>query len=69
MGRLSYKQIMAVQLGKGDLLCIVRGLILERIRESFCWEWCAVSDQKTSKFSVSHWEESMIGHGSVNGVY
>jgi hypothetical protein len=29
----------------------------------------AVFDQKTSKFFVSHQEESMAGHVNVNGVY
>jgi hypothetical protein len=29
----------------------------------------AVCDQKTSKFFVSHWEESMAGHMGVKGVY
>jgi hypothetical protein len=29
----------------------------------------AVCDQKTSKFFVSHWEESMAGHVGINGVY
>jgi hypothetical protein len=29
----------------------------------------AVCDQKTSKFFVSHQEESMAGHVGVNGVY
>jgi hypothetical protein len=27
------------------------------------------SDQKTSKFFVTHQEESMVGHVSVKGVY
>jgi hypothetical protein len=29
----------------------------------------AVCDQKTSKFFVSHWEESMAGYVGINGVY
>jgi hypothetical protein len=29
----------------------------------------AVSDQKISKFFVSHVEESMAGHVGINGVY
>jgi hypothetical protein len=29
----------------------------------------AVSDQKTSKFVVPHWEESMAGHMGVKVVY
>jgi hypothetical protein len=28
-----------------------------------------VSNQKTSKFFVSHWEEPMAGHVGVKGVY
>jgi hypothetical protein len=28
-----------------------------------------VCDQKTSKFFVSHREESMAGHMGINGVY
>jgi hypothetical protein len=29
----------------------------------------ALCDQKTSKFFVSHLEESMVGHMGINGVY
>jgi hypothetical protein len=29
----------------------------------------AVCDQKSSKFFVSYWEESMAGHVGINGVY
>jgi hypothetical protein len=28
-----------------------------------------VCDQETSKFFVSHWDESMAGHVGVKGVY
>jgi hypothetical protein len=46
-------------------------LIAEKIkvRKYYCWQHSAVCDQKTSKFSVTPWEESMAGHIGVNGVY
>jgi hypothetical protein len=29
----------------------------------------ALSEQKTSKFFVSHWEESIAGLMGINGIY